>query len=91
MIGNQKHLIFGKRDRYLHLEHCRSKSRAPKNISDIRVTSNCWILAQKRAKVNSNASTMHIGKTLTATAMGMKLYHRQTEFYYTYNINISFK
>jgi uncharacterized membrane-anchored protein len=33
---------------------------------------------KKQAKVNSFSSRMHIGKTLTSTKVGMKLYHRHT-------------
>jgi hypothetical protein len=50
MIGNQKHLILGKRDRYLQLQHCRSKNSAPKNFPDIHATSNRWNLTPKRTK-----------------------------------------
>jgi len=48
----------------------------PRN--DIFLKRKCCNSIQKQTKVNSFASAMHIGETLTSATVGMKLYHSRT-------------
>jgi hypothetical protein len=53
--------------------------------------SNCHNSIQNQTKANTLALTINIGKTMTPTTVGLKVYHRHiyTQFCNKHNINIS--
>jgi hypothetical protein len=76
ITDNTKQLILEKCTHYIHSEHCLLKKRTRINFPKkyFHLTRSCHSSIQKQTKVNSLTSTMHIGRTLTFTTLGMKLY-----------------
>jgi hypothetical protein len=74
-------LILEKCTSYMHWEHCMPKNKTCINFQRMIFLSDkelSQFYIQKQTKVNSVASTMHIGKTLISATVSMKLYYRHT-------------
>jgi hypothetical protein len=67
-----------------------AKEQRVQTFQRISLTSNCCNPNQNQTTVNSIASIIHIGKTLTSTTVGKMFYHRQAQFCNEHNINIPF-
>jgi len=85
IIDNTEQIILEKRTLHLHLQHYTPKNRICINFPHRMIF--LWYnelphFCPKQTIINSVASTMHTGNTLTLLIVSMKLYHRK-------NINIS--